>query len=215
MTCDGKTSANFLESTSSTPGFSEKLAERKIEAIVIGASAGGIRALLSILAPLPAQYRIPIIIVLHMPDSRESRLADVFQHHMDIKVTVAEDKDRIRSGQVYFAGSGYHLSIERDQSFSVSCEDPLHYSRPSIDILMCSAADAYGLALVGILLTGANQDGAAGMERIHAAGGITIIQDPAQAEVAIMPQSAMNLFTPDFILPLEEIQTLILRLEKC
>lgn len=188
---------------------------KKIEAIVIGASAGGIKALLSLLTQLPANFRIPIIVVLHMPDARESRLVEVFQHHMEIKVMPAEDKSYIAPAHVYFALPGYHLSIERDRSFSLSCEEPIHYSRPSIDILMVSAADAYGESLAGILLTGASQDGAEGMMQIHQAGGITIIQDPADAEIATMPQSALDLFTPDFMLPLSQIQQLMLRLEKC
>ena len=212
MTSNDNTQPDVSESTNKH--FSEKIAGRKIEAIVIGASAGGIRALLTVLGALPAHFRIPVIIVLHMPDTRESRLADVFQHHLELNVMMAEDKDRIQGGRVYFAGPGYHLSIERDRSFSISCEEPLHYSRPSIDLLMCSAADAYGPSLVGVLLTGANQDGAEGMVRIHDMGGITIIQDPAEAEISVMPQSALNLFTPDFILPLPDIQTLISRLEK-
>lgn len=190
-----------------------KIANRKVGAIVIGASAGGIRALLNLLGTLPASFPVPIIIVVHMPGTRESRLVNVFQYHMAIKVTTAEDKDRILPGHVYFAGPGYHLSIERDRSFSISCEEPVHYSRPSIDILMLSAADTYGDSLVGILLTGANQDGAEGMARIHEVGGLTVIQDPREAEIATMPQSALNLFTPDFILPLREIQTLMSTLE--
>jgi len=190
-----------------------KVAGRKIEAIVIGASAGGIKALLHLLGALPVNFPVPVIIVIHMPSTRESRLADVFQHHMAIKVTMAQDKDHIRAGQVYFAGPGYHLSIERDRSFSISCEEPIHYSRPSIDFLMLSAADTYGAALAGILLTGANQDGAEGMQRIHEVGGLTVIQDPVEAEMAIMPQSALNLFTPDFMLPLQDIQKLIFNLE--
>lgn len=192
-----------------------KIFGRKIEAIVVGASAGGIKALLSLVKALPANFRLPIVIVLHMPDSHESRLADVFQHHTAIKVGIAEDKERIVSGRIYFAGPGYHLSIESDKSFSVSCEEPLHYSRPSIDFLMSSAADAYGDSLAGILLTGANQDGAEGMQRIHEAGGVTVVQDPAEAEIAVMPQSALDLFVPDFVLPLHDIQRLIFTLEKC
>ena len=192
-----------------------KIAKRKVGAIVIGASAGGIKALLNLLGTLPANFLVPIIIVVHMPGARESRLVDVFQYHMVTKVTTAEDKDQILPGHVYFAGSGYHLSIERDRSFSISCEEPVHYSRPSIDILMLSAADVYGDSLVGILLTGANQDGAEGMARIHDVGGLTIIQDPHEAEIATMPRSALALFTPDFILPLREIQKLIFRLEIC
>jgi two-component system chemotaxis response regulator CheB len=192
-----------------------KLANRKMEAIVIGTSAGGIRALLTLLCDLPVHFRLPIIIVVHMPETRDSRLVEVFQHHMAIKVMMAEDKDRICAGRVYFAGPGYHLSIERDRRFSISCEDPVHYSRPSIDILMSSAADTYGASLAGILLTGANQDGAEGMARIHAAGGLTVIQDPTEAEMAFMPKSALDLFSPDFVLPLSEIQMLIFRLEQC
>ncbi len=187
---------------------------KRIDAIVMGASAGGIRALMTLLEKLPAQFRVPIIIVLHMPDTRESRLAEVFQHHLAMTVTMAEDKGYIHPGTIYFASPGYHLSIERNRSFSLSCEDPVHYSRPSIDFLMSSAADAYGASLAGILLTGANQDGAEGLACIHRNGGLTIVQDPAEAEMAFMPQAALDLFIPDFILPLEQIQRLIFRLEK-
>lgn len=193
----------------------EKIAKKNIEAIVIGTSAGGIKALLMLLNHLPAHFHIPIVIVVHMPETRESRLAEVFQHHMAIKVMMAEDKDYVKPGKVYFAGSGYHLSIERNRSFSLSCEEPVHYSRPSIDFLMSSAADVYGASLVGILLTGANADGAAGMARIHEMGGLTIVQDPVEAEIAVMPKAAINLFSPDFILPLKEIQKLFFKLEKC
>lgn len=169
---------------------------------------------MALLGNLPVHFQVPIIIVLHMPETRESRLAEVFQHHMAMAVTMAEDKGRIGPGHIYFASPGYHLSIERDRSFSLSCEDPVHYSRPSIDFLMSSAADAYGSALAGILLTGANQDGAEGMLCIHNTGGLTIVQDTAEAEMALMPQAALDLFVPDFILPLEHIQRLIFRLEK-
>ncbi|WP_084128732.1 chemotaxis protein CheB [Cellvibrio mixtus] len=206
-------SGKFFDRTLSVDTLTKKLGNRRIDAIVIGASAGGIRALMKILGTLPAHCQVPIIIVVHMPDSRESRLAEVFQHHFAMAVRMAEDKHRIAPGHIYFAGSGYHLSIERDRSFSLSCEEPVHYSRPSIDILMSSAADAYGASLAGILLTGANQDGAEGMACINKAGGLTIIQDPHEAEMAIMPQAALDLFTPDFVLPLEEIRQLIFKLE--
>lgn len=192
-----------------------KIKNRTIEAIVIGTSAGGIKALLGLLGKLPEHVQIPIIIVVHMPEARETRLAEVFQYHMAAKVVIAGDKEHVVPGRVYFAGPGYHLSIEQNRSFSVSCEDPVHYSRPSIDILMSSAADAYGASLVGILLTGANQDGAEGMARIHEVGGLTVVQDPAEAEIAVMPKSALDLFTPDFVFPLQEIQKLIFTLEQC
>jgi len=187
--------------------------ERKIRAIVIGASAGGIKALLVILKKLPASFRLPIIVVLHVPEDRESKLAEVFQYHLEMKVQQAQDKEWIKPGTVYFAGSGYHLSIEQDFSFSLSCEEPECFARPSIDILMQSAADAYGTDLAGFLLSGANHDGAAGLASIKAAGGFTVVQDPAEAEAAIMPQTAINICRPDRIMTLHEIHLFIADLE--
>jgi len=192
-----------------------KLAGRTCSAIVIGASAGGIKALLFLLAALPKNFSVPIIIIVHMPEKRGANLAEVFQHHLLIKVMMAEDKDYIQRGRIYFASAGYHLLIERNRSFALSCEDPVHYSRPSIDILMSSAADAFGTSLMGILLTGANQDGAEGMLDIHRMGGVTVVQNPQDADAATMPQSALNLFTPDFVLSLPEIQQLIANVEMC
>jgi two-component system chemotaxis response regulator CheB len=183
------------------------------KAIVIGTSAGGIDALLALLPGLPATYRLPIIVLVHVPEDRESRLAEAFGMRVKLPTREALDKDTIRPGTIYFAGAGYHLSIERDRSFSLSCEAPLHYSRPSIDILMESAADAYGKELVGILLTGANDDGAAGLCRIKEAGGMAIVQDPQEAQVGIMPAAALDLCTPDRILRLKDIHALLLTLD--
>lgn len=192
-----------------------RMAGRKFEAIVIGASAGGIKALMQLLGKLPRHFRLAVVVVLHLPEIRESRLEEVFQHYAQMKVSIAEDKVRVCPGNIYFAGPGYHLLIERERTFSLSCEAPLHYSRPSIDILMTSAADAYGSSLAGILLTGANQDGAEGMAAIHQSGGLTVVQEPTEAEIAIMPQAALNLFAPDFILPLAQIERLIHTVENC
>jgi two-component system chemotaxis response regulator CheB len=189
------------------------LAGRNIEAVVIGASAGGVGALLRLLPGLPADYGCAMVAVLHIPDGRQSHLAGVFQQRMNLPVHEARDKEQIAAGTLYFAGSGYHLSVEQDRSFSLSCEAPLHFARPAIDYLMESAADAYGPALVGILLTGANQDGAAGLAAIGAAGGLTVVQDPREAEVPTMPQEAIRLRQPDLILPLDEIHTLLMMLE--
>lgn len=189
------------------------LAGRQIEAVVIGASAGGVGALLRLLPGLPADYGCAVVAVLHVPEGRQSQLAGVFQQRMDMPVYEAMDKQELSSGTLYFAGSGYHLSVERDRSFSLSCEAPVHFARPAIDYLMESAADAYGPALVGILLTGANQDGAAGMAAIGRAGGLTVVQDPTEAEVPTMPQEAIRLRRPDLVLSLDEIHTLLLMLE--
>jgi two-component system chemotaxis response regulator CheB len=189
------------------------LAGRSIEAVVIGASAGGVGALLHLLPGLPADYGRAVVALLHLPENRQSQLADVFRHRMVLPVREASDKEPVASGTLYFAGSGYHLSVEQDRSFSLSCEAPLHFARPAIDFLMESAADVYGERLLGILLTGANQDGAAGMAAIGAAGGLTVVQDPDEAEVATMPLEAIRLRPPDLVLTLDDIHTLLLMLE--
>ncbi len=186
--------------------------EKKIAAIAIGASAGGVDALLRILGGLPANYRLPIFVVLHMRDDRESRLAEVFEQHVRIPVRQAKDKEEIEAGVLYFAVPGYHLSVEQDRSFSLSGEDPVHYSRPAIDILMSSAADVYGSTLAGVLLTGANHDGAQGLISIHQAGGLTVVQDPQEAQISTMPRAAIDLCHPDLILPLRDIHTLLMKL---
>ncbi|WP_343730492.1 chemotaxis protein CheB [Duganella sp.] len=190
------------------------LAGRKVEAVVIGASAGGVGALLRLLPGLPAGYGRALMAILHIPEGRQSHLAGVFQQRMHLPVREARDKEEVSAGTLYFAGSGYHLSVENDRSFSLSCEAPLHFARPAIDYLMQSAADAYGPALAGILLTGANQDGAAGLAAIGAAGGLTVVQDPREADVPTMPQEAIALRQPDLILTLDDIHTLLLMLEK-
>jgi two-component system chemotaxis response regulator CheB len=189
------------------------LAGRRIEAVVIGASAGGVEALGALLPTLPAGYGLPVFCILHLPADRESRLAELFAERLALPVKEAADKEVIEPGTVYFAGSGYHLSVERDFTFSLSCEPPVHFARPAIDVLLESCADAYGPGLAGILLTGANHDGAAGMAYIHGRGGLTVVQDTNDAQVATMPQSAINLFAPHLILPLARIGALLPMLE--
>ena len=188
-------------------------ARHAVEAVVIGASAGGVHALLTLLSGLPQCFSLPIIAVLHLPKERDSRLADVFQQRLGMTVREAADKETIAPSTLYFAGSGYHLSIETDRTFSLSCEEPVHYSRPSIDVLMESAADAYGASLAGVLLTGANFDGAAGLARIKQRGGLTAVQDPAEAQVATMPQAAIRKLKPNLILTLDRIRQLLIQLD--
>jgi two-component system chemotaxis response regulator CheB len=189
------------------------LSGRRIEAVVIGASAGGVEALGALLPTLPAGYGVPVFCILHLPGDRDSRLAELFDERLPLPVKEAADKETIAPGTVYFAGSGYHLSVEKDFTFSVSCEPPVHFARPAIDVLMESSADAYGPGLVGILLTGANHDGAAGMAYIHGSGGLTVVQDPDDAQVATMPKSAIDRFSPHLILPLARIGALLPMLE--
>jgi two-component system chemotaxis response regulator CheB len=203
----------MMDAAMDDAGLQALLAGRRIEAVVIGASAGGVEALGTLLPALPAGYRLPVICILHLPGDRESRLAELFAERLPLPVREALDKEAIVPGTVYFAGSGYHLSVERDFTFSLSCEPPVHFARPAIDVLMESGADAYGPGLVGILLTGANHDGAAGMAAIHANGGLTVVQDPDDAQVATMPRSAIDRFSPHLILPLARIGALLPMLE--
>ncbi len=179
---------------------------------MIGASAGGFEAILAVLKGLPATFPVPVVAVLHLPDNHESRLSELFGYRLALRVREARDKETLAAGTLYFAPAGYHLSIEKDRSFSFSCEDRVCYARPSIDVLFDSAADAYGKSLAGILLTGANYDGAAGLAGMQVAGGLTIVQDPASAEVATMPEAALRKMTPDLILPLAEIHSVLRRL---
>ena len=187
---------------------------RSLQAVVIGASAGGVEALLALLSFLPAGFQLPLVVVLHLPDIRESQLTAIFSRRSSMAVREVMDKEEVAPATLYFAAPGYHLSIETDHTFSLSCEAPVHFSRPSIDMLMESAADAYSDRLLGIVLTGANVDGAAGLAKIHRRGGITVVQDPQEAKVAIMPEAAIRQHLPDFILKLEDIRSLLIQLDK-
>lgn len=197
----------------SHPSLDKAVHGRTTRAVVIGASAGGVKALLDVLPVLPRGYRLPIIVVLHVRSGRQSQLVEVFQQRVAVPVREASDKEDIIPGTLYFAPAGYHLLIESDYSFSLSCDAPLHFVRPAIDITMECAAEAYGASLVGILLTGANEDGAAGMATIGRAGGMTVVQDPDEAEVDVMPMEAIRARQPDLVLPLETIKQLLLKLE--
>ena len=187
-------------------------AARRIDAVVIGASAGGFEAILAVLKGLPSDYPMPLVAVLHLPDNHDSRLAELFDYRLELRVREARDKEAIESGTLYFAPSGYHLLVETDHTFSFSCEDRVNYARPAIDVLFDTAAYAWGKSLAGILLTGANYDGAAGLAGMRVAGALTIVQDPATAEVPTMPEAAIRAMTPDLILPLAEIHSLLRRL---
>lgn len=186
----------------------------RAELIVVGASAGGVSALMTLLSPLRPSFPVPVVVILHLLPRRESRLSHVLAGVLALPVQEPRDKEVIQPGHVYVACPDYHLLVELDRSFSFSSEPPVSFARPSIDVLMKSAADAYGPGLVGVLLTGANMDGAEGMAAIQARGGMTLVQDPADAEVPTMPQSAIDRFTPDHILPLRDMPQLLLRLAR-
>lgn len=162
------------------------------EAVVIGASAGALEALSSILPALPANFRLPIIVVVHIPPDKRSVLAELFRVRCKLAVVEAEDKEPLIGGTVYFAPPDYHLLVEADRTLALSSEEPVLFSRPSIDVLFESAAEAYSTGLIGIVLSGANQDGAAGLKAIADAGGIAIVQDPGEAFQGAMPQAAIG-----------------------
>ena len=182
---------------------------RRVELVVIGGSAGGVDALIGLLPAIPADYKPTVVCILHVPADRDSRLAELFELRAALPVREARDKEPLEPGVIYFAGSGYHLSVERDRCFSLSCEPPVQFARPAIDVLMESAADAYGPLLAGILLTGANHDGAEGMCRIRERGGLTVVQDPTEAQASAMPEEAIRRCAPDLVLPLSGIRALL------
>jgi two-component system chemotaxis response regulator CheB len=178
------------------------------ELIAIGCSLGGMNALQVILSNLTEHFCIPIVVAQHRHKKSNEGLPAYFRRQTDLKVVDAEDKQWIEPGHVYLAPADYHLLIERNGSrgeLSLSTEDAVRHSRPSIDVLFESAADAYTDRLIGIVLTGANEDGARGAARIKARGGIVIVQDPATAEAPAMPRGAIEAAQVDRILPLEQI----------
>ena len=162
-----------------------------IMAVAIGGSAGAVQALSRILPALPAGYPLPVLIVVHVPPDRDNALVPLFQAKCQVEVKEAEDKEPARSGVVYFAPSDYHLLVEADGSLSLSSDELVNYSRPSIDVLFESCADAYGPALAGVILTGANHDGARGLKAVADAGGVAVVEEPSGAYAPTMPAAAL------------------------
>jgi two-component system, chemotaxis family, protein-glutamate methylesterase/glutaminase len=175
------------------------------EAIVIGASAGALEALSSLLPGFSAEYRLPILIVVHLPPDRNSVFVDLLRARCSIQVREAQDKEPIEPGVAYFAPPDYHLLVEDDRRLSLSGEEPVLFSRPSIDVLFESAADAYGDGLIGVVLTGASSDGAGGLRAVAEAGGAAIVQSPQDAYAAAMPRAAIAACPQAKVLPLNEI----------
>jgi two-component system chemotaxis response regulator CheB len=182
-----------------------RMTAANIEAIVVGGSAGALDALARILPALPPTFARPVAVVLHLPPNKPSYLADVLGARSTLPVKEAEDKEPLEPGKVYVAPPNYHLLIERRGCFSLSCDEPVLFSRPAIDVLFESAADAYGDALLGVLLSGASEDGARGLARIRADGGWTLVQSPESASSRAMPEAALRLAPEHARLPSEEI----------
>ncbi len=183
-----------------------------ISAIFVGASAGGVTAIQRLLGFLPKDFAVPLVFVQHLPADSTIDPALIFSHHFRGEITEALDKMPLLSHHAYFAPPGYHLSMERDLTFSLSQDEPVHFARPSIDILFESAALSLGPKACAVLLTGANSDGAVGLKAIQNAEGFTIAQDPAEAEAPMMPRSALEIMKPNFVGNLESISRVLIEL---
>ncbi|MDR6625791.1 chemotaxis protein CheB [Caulobacter segnis] len=173
--------------------------------VVIGASAGAVQALLALLPALPARFPLPVLVVVHVPPDRDNVLVPLLRAKCDLTVKEAEDKEPLVGGVIYFAPSDYHLLVESGGTLALSADEPVNYSRPSIDVLFESAADAFGDAVVGVIMTGANHDGAAGLRALLEAGGVAIVQDRAEAYATAMPDAALEACPTAFTMTLDAI----------
>ena len=186
----------------------------KHEAIVIGVSSGGMSAMKVLFSLLPKDFNTPIIIVQHINARSDSHWIKLLNEKSNLHIKEADEKEKIESGNIYIAPPNYHLLIEKDKTFSLTIDERVNFARPSIDVLFESAAEAYKNKLIGIVLTGSNNDGTNGIKRIKECGGLAIIQDPKTAESAYMPASAIAAIEPDYVLPLENIVELLIKMDK-
>ncbi|WP_299248390.1 chemotaxis protein CheB [uncultured Cytophaga sp.] len=185
----------------------ETASDNSFLAIAIGVSAGGLHALIHILSELSADFPIPIIVVQHRGKDYKDLLEQVLQSKCLLHIKQADEKEQIEKGYIYIAPANYHLLIEMNKTFSLTSDVYVKYSRPSIDLLFETAAEAYKRNLLGILLTGASSDGAEGLLEIKRQGGYTIAQDPKTAEYPYMPQAAIAIGAVQNILTLDEIKS--------
>ncbi|ULU25161.1 chemotaxis protein CheB [Dyella terrae] len=182
------------------------------QAIVIGCSAGGLTALEELFAGIDAALSQPIAVCCHTGSSTVDLLCELLARHATLPVEEARERTPMRGGVIYVAPSGYHLLVETSRRFALSVDQRVSFARPSIDVLFESAAGAWRDGLIGVLLTGANSDGADGLLRIRERGGLAIVQDPADAECPAMPSAALERAGADHCLPLADIAPLINRL---
>jgi two-component system chemotaxis response regulator CheB len=171
--------------------------------VAVGASAGGLAALRTLMHGLPPEFELPVVVVQHR--SRDSQhLCELLQECTPLNVNEVNDKEEVRDGCVYVAPPDYHLLVDGG-SFALTVDEPVRFSRPSIDVTFLSVAAAYGPDAIGVVLTGANADGAAGLRRIREAGGAAVVQDPGTAEVHVMPRAALRAVPDACVLPVERI----------
>ncbi len=176
-----------------------------IDLIAIGGSAGALDVLLEILPALPVSFAIPIVLVLHVPPNRPSLLERIFAAKCSLSVKEVDDKDPLRPRTLYIAPPNYHTLVERSGHLALSVDDPVHFSRPSIDVLFESVAEACGRRALAVLLSGSNEDGAGGLSVLSAAGARTIVQSPETAMYGEMPRAALALTSQHLVLSPREI----------
>jgi two-component system chemotaxis response regulator CheB len=181
------------------------------EIVVVGTSWGGLTALRELIGSLPEAFGLPIVVVQHRHRESDNLLARLLQETTPLNVCEVEDKAPLASGNVYLAPADYHVLVEPGH-LALSTDEPVRYSRPSIDVMFQSAADSYGERAVGIVLTGANSDGAAGLRRIADRGGLTYVQLPQTAESPTMPQAAINAVPSARVMTIEEIVASLVKL---
>jgi Chemotaxis response regulator containing a CheY-like receiver domain and a methylesterase domain len=184
------------------------------KALVIGTSFGGLEALKTIISALPADFKLPILVVLHIGDNNNDSFVQYLNGISKLSVKEAEEKDEIKKGHVYFAPPNYHMMVEDDETISFSADSKVHHSRPSIDVLFESAAWTYKNQLIGVILTGLNQDGAYGLKTIKDYGGTTLVENPENAVASIMPKAAISESDVDFVLELNEISNKLVELSE-
>jgi len=186
----------------------------KYEAIVIGVSSGGMNAMKVMFSLLPANFSTPIVIVQHIGSHSENLWIQLLNDKSKLEIKEADEKEMIEKGNVYIAPANYHLLIESNKTFSLTIDEKVNFARPSIDVLFESAAEAYQNKLIGVILTGSNNDGSKGIKRIKEYGGLTIVQQPDTAESSFMPEAAIATIQPDYILDLDEIIMLLIEIDK-
>ena len=177
--------------------------------LVIGGSAGSLQVVLSLLGVIGEDFPLPVLIVLHRNGGFESSLEELFSSRTHLPIKEVEEKDPLRAGTIYLCPADYHVLLEKDHSFSLDYSERVHFSRPSIDVTFRSAADVFGPGLICLLLSGANADGAEGMQYVQERGGLTVVQDPATADVPYMPQQVISRMKVDFIVAADEIPAFV------
>jgi len=191
-----------------------KLKDKDFKAIVIGGSAGSFQVVNAIVEALPLNFPIPIIFCLHRLRSIREGFVEALQFKSKMPIREPYDKEKIKAGNFYLASANYHLSVELGNTFALSNEELINFSRPSIDVTFMSVAYTYKHKCIGIILSGANKDGALGIKKVSRYGGITVVQDPADATITTMPDSALALITPDYVFDSKKIIEFLLHVGK-